>query len=41
MLFLSVVIVQLIGLAPWKVIEDNSPSIMSANENSNSLLVVS
>ena len=23
-LFLSVVIVQLLGLAPWKVIEDNS-----------------
>ena len=40
-LFLSVVIVQLEGLAPWKIIEDNSSSIMSVNGNLNLLLVVS
>ena len=40
-LFLSVVIVQLIGLAPWKVIEENSSSTMSVNGNLNLLLVVS
>ena len=40
-LFLSVVIVQLLGLAPWKVIEDSSLNIMSVNEYFNLLLLVS
>ena len=40
MLFLSVFIVQLIGLAPWKIIEDGSSNIMSRNVNLNLLLIV-
>ena len=39
--FLSVVIVQFQGLAPWKVIEDKSSNIISVNEKLNLLLVVS
>ena len=37
---LSVVIVQLIGLASRKLIEDYSSNIMSVNENLNLLLEV-
>ena len=40
MLFLSFVIVKLIGLAPSKFIQDNSSNNMSVNENLNLMMEV-